>query len=69
VSCVKHRKRGYLSKREAERAIRMYHPGEHLDTFECDLGTGMWHVGHLPDPVIQRGVPRDIATRKRKSKK
>ena len=66
VTCGVHQKRGYYSRREAERAARMYHQGEHLDAFPCNLGTGLWHIGHLPAVVVARGVDRKQATVRRR---
>jgi hypothetical protein len=67
VTCATHDKRGYYSKKEAERAARMYHPGEHLDVFPCSNGTGLWHCGHLPEVVVKRGfVDRQQATVRRR---
>lgn len=62
VTCTEHGKRGYVSKKDAERAARMYHPGEHLDVYRCSNGTGLWHIGHLPKVVVRRGVDRKQAT-------
>lgn len=65
VTCSVHQKRGYYSRKAANQAARVYHPGEHMDSYPCELGTGLWHIGHLPKRVVTRGVPRDIATGKR----
>lgn len=65
VTCSVHMKRGYHSRKDANRAARTYHPGEHLDAYPCDLGTGLWHIGHLPKTVVRRGVDRAVATGKR----
>lgn len=66
VTCTTHDKRGYTSKKDAERAARMYHPGDHLDVYECTNGTGLWHFGHLPEVVVRRGVDRKQATVRRR---
>ena len=58
--CAQHQKKGYISKREAKRAARMYHPGEHLNVYQCTTDVGMWHIGHLPSAVVKRGVPREV---------
>lgn len=64
VYCEVHEKRGYSSKREAKRAAKRWHPGEHLDAYPCDRGTGLWHIGHLPSGVLRRGTVdrRTLAT-------
>jgi hypothetical protein len=66
VTCTTHEKRGYHSKKEAERAARIYHPTEHLDVYACSNGTGLWHIGHLPEVVVRRGVDRKQATVRRR---
>lgn len=65
VTCSTHGKRGYHSKKEAERAARMFHPGHHLSAYACDTGTGLWHLGHLPKQVIRKRIPRGYLTQKR----
>lgn len=38
-------KRRYGSRKDAKRAARARHPGDHLAEYRCG---GFWHVGHLP---------------------
>lgn len=41
-------KTGYRCRRDARRAARVLHPGEHLRAYTCDAalpGFG-WHLGH-----------------------
>lgn len=64
VSCLVHGKRGYYSRRDAERAARMYHPGDHLDSYPCDQGTGLFHIGHLPIAVLKGGARRPNGVRR-----
>lgn len=66
VTCEVHNKRGYYTRKDANRAARAHHPGEHLDAYPCDRGTGLWHIGHLPPVVLKSGVPRAVATKKRR---
>lgn len=60
-TCSRHGKKGYFSKREANRAARMYHPTEHMNAYQCSADPTLWHLGHLPKSVTKRGVPRDVA--------
>ncbi len=62
VFCDEHSKRGYFKKKDAERAIRKWHKGEHLDVYPCTRGTGLWHIGHLPIKVRAGVVARGVIT-------
>lgn len=60
VFCPDHGKRGYHSKKAAKRARRMHHPGQQMDEFPCEFRPGLWHLGHLPDPIKQGDIPRQV---------
>lgn len=44
--CRRCGKRCYPTRREARRAARLAHPGEHMRAYRCG---GYWHLGH-PNP-------------------
>lgn len=52
-------KRKYGSKKQAKRAARANHPGEHMNAWQCQA-CGHYHLGHLPRTVLQGRVPRSI---------
>jgi hypothetical protein len=43
-------KRGFRSRAAARRAARRLFPGTHLREYECQGGTGRWHLGPAPKP-------------------
>lgn len=47
-------KRAYRNRREAKRAARRYHPGDHLSAYPCGQ---LWHYGHLQN-VVRHGQMR-----------
>lgn len=57
MHCDIHGKRGYFSRKAAKAAQRANHPDDSgMRPYRCDEGTGLWHIGHLPDVVKQRGL-------------
>jgi len=58
-------KQMFASKRQARRAWRARHPGDHLNEFTCDgdNGCGYWHYGHLPEDVRRGERPRSQLTK------
>lgn len=40
-------KRGYFCRRDARRLAKAAHPGDRLNAFPCESGSGYWHNGHL----------------------
>jgi hypothetical protein len=55
--CDSCRKRGYYTRKAARAGARTYHPNEKgVSVYECPEGTGMWHIGHLPRVVVERGT-------------
>lgn len=46
-SCGKVR---YGNRRDAKRAAKKFHPGDHLSAYECG---DYWHFGHPPRRIIQ----------------
>lgn len=40
-------KRAYSSRKQARRAARIAHPGDHLRAYQCPHHPGFWHIGHL----------------------
>lgn len=48
------RKIQHVTRKSAKRHVRDY-PGQHLSVYRCPAGTGTYHVGHLPEPVV-RGI-------------
>lgn len=50
-------KRGYFSRKVARAAREMWHPGEKgIRPYDCPEGTGLVHLGHMPQAVRQRGI-------------
>lgn len=50
----------HLTRKDARRARKSTHGGEHLTAYQCS--EGWWHLGKLP-PVISRGrADRESAT-------
>lgn len=50
--CARHDKQLFSGKRAAKAAAKTLHPGEQLRAYPCDH-TGLWHIGHLDDKIIQ----------------
>jgi hypothetical protein len=59
-------KRSYLTRKLARRGLRKYHQSDkgssasgksgHKRPYQCPAGTGMWHIGQVPDIVVRRGI-------------
>jgi hypothetical protein len=50
-------KRGYFTRKVARQAARSRHHGDKgLRPYECPAGTGLWHLGHMPSAVRNRGI-------------
>lgn len=49
-------KRGYTDKKAAKNSARAQHPGHSLHVYRCE--SGLWHYGHLPTAVLNRGMDR-----------
>lgn len=53
-TCEAHGKLSFRSRKIARLHLRRNHPGEPgMAAYECDTGSGMWHVGHLPRQVMR----------------
>lgn len=65
VYCETHRKIAYVSKKEAKRARRALHPGDHKDIYPCTRDSSTFHLGEMPYHVLNRGFASrsDINTR------
>lgn len=62
VWCAVHEKFAYRGRKEAKRARKGLHPGDHLSIYECgEPGKDdCYHLGHLPYHVLNRGTaPRN----------
>lgn len=47
VMCPRCGKYGYPNRRTARRAAKHKHPNDRaLRAYECNHGTGYWHIGH-----------------------
>lgn len=46
--CEKHRKRRYQTRKDAKKAIRMWHATGQMREYPCTVAPWCWHVGHLP---------------------
>lgn len=55
--CDQHQKRCYVSRKWARRVASKI-VGPRLNAFPCEE-TGLWHLGHLPDPVRRGDVGRE----------
>lgn len=51
--CRRCGKRRYPTRRDARRAARLAHPGEHLRAYRCG---GYWHIGHPTRTTRLTGV-------------
>lgn len=55
-------KRGYMSKKDAKAASKALHPGSGNHVYACE-SSGLWHFGHLPVAVLNRGMDRSTLRR------
>lgn len=58
--CRTCRKRAYGSRKQARRAARITHPGEHLRAYRCPHRPRFWHIGHLKPGDRDRDRDRRI---------
>jgi len=53
--CENCHKRGYYSRKAARAGLRSLHQNEGgVSVYACPH-TDLWHIGHLPKSVVQRG--------------
>lgn len=58
-TCEVHRKLIYTSRKSARLHARRVHPGDNrIRPYACDAQPGMFHLGHLPGPVVGGRVGR-----------
>ena len=58
-TCQQHGKMLFRNRKRAKLHARRIHPGQHMSAYECDGNPGMWHFGHLPDPVVRGMLARE----------
>lgn len=39
-------------------AARTIYPGQHMSVYRCPDQDYLWHIGHLPQMVVQGKMPR-----------
>lgn len=61
--CSVHDRLLYAGRKIARRVIRMKYPGDNtMSPYECSHGLG-WHVGHLPNVVVEGKIMRRFVTK------
>jgi hypothetical protein len=64
-TCLEHGKMLFRNRKIARRHARRVHPGARLSAYECATNLGMWHYGHLPEPVTRGELSRKwVSTRR-----
>ncbi len=63
-TCTVHGKATFASRSKARQHARRVHPASRLNAYRCDVN-GLWHLGHLPEPVRQGKVSRDTIINQR----
>ena len=60
ATCPAHGKLLFESRKRARLHARRVHPGDsRMNAYECDATPGLWHLGHLPGPVVGGHKARD----------
>jgi hypothetical protein len=59
--CRARRKHTYSSRKQARRAARIAHPGNHLTAYRCPHQDDGWHIGeaHQPSTAVSMPGPLD----------
>lgn len=59
-TCLVHGKLTYTSRKKARLHARRVHPGDNrIRPYACDERPGMFHLGHLPGPIVGGKTTRD----------
>jgi cysteinyl-tRNA synthetase len=59
--CEPCNKKAYSTRAYAKKAVKRWHPGEHVSAYPCPVTPNLFHVGHLSKGVISGVTSRTNA--------